>query len=455
MFIERISTMKQQDFTAGPIGKQLLAFSLPILITNLLQTSYQFIDSLWVGNLLGANALGAVAISSTVIFTVLSFIIGVNNATLTVLSQLKGKDDEARLRSFVNAFVAILSGMAIALGIAGVIFAKDILEFLGTPSSMIAEAVSYLQINFLGIAFLFGYNFISTVFRALGNSKTPVRFVLIAVILNGVLDPLFIYVFDWGIEGAAYATIVAQGVAFFYGLIVSIRFKQIPFSIPKFPKREEASIILKQGIPSGLQMMVISAGLAAIMSVVTSFGSDAVAGFGAAQRLDSIIMLPAHALGTAVNSMAGQNIAVKQWDRVRQITVYALLLNLAAMFLAAMFIFIFARWGIRMFISDEGAVAFGTNYVRIIAFFYPFLGLNFVWNGVVRASGAMFQVLVLNIISFWVLRYPLTFIFAQLIGEKGIGVGIAASFVISSILAFTYYRFGKWRERELFNETTS
>ncbi|RWR04055.1 MATE family efflux transporter [Siminovitchia fortis] len=445
--------MKQQDFTAGPIGRQLLAFSLPILVTNLLQTSYQFIDSLWVGNLLGANALGAVAVSSTVIFTVLSFIIGVNNATLTVLSQLKGKDDEARLRSFVNAFVVILSGMAIALGVAGFIFAKNILQFLGTPSSMIAEAVSYLQINFLGILFLFGYNFISTVFRALGNSKTPVRFVLMAVILNTVLDPLFIYVFDWGIEGAAYATIVAQGAAFFYGLFVSIRFKQIPFSIPKLPKREEATIILKQGIPSGLQMTVISAGLAAIMSVVTSFGPDAVAGFGAAQRLDSIIMLPAHALGTAVNSMAGQNIAIKQWDRVRQITVYALFLNFAAMLLAAVIIFTFARWGIRMFVSDEGAVAFGTEYVKIIAFFYPFLGLNFVWNGVVRASGAMFQVLMLNIISFWVLRYPLTFIFAKLIGEKGIGAGIAASFVISSILAFGYYRFGKWRERELFKET--
>ncbi|RST74418.1 MATE family efflux transporter [Siminovitchia acidinfaciens] len=444
--------MKQQDFTTGPIGKQLLAFSLPILVTNLLQTSYQFIDSLWVGNLLGANALGAVAVSSTVIFTVLSFIIGVNNATLTVLSQLKGKDDEARLKSFVNAFVIILSVMAIALGLAGFIFAKNILQFLGTPSSMIADAVSYLQINFLGILFLFGYNFISTVFRALGNSKTPVRFVLTAVILNAVLDPLFIYVLDWGIEGAAYATVVAQGTAFVYGLFVSIRFKQIPFSMPKLPKREEASIILKQGIPSGLQMTVISAGLAAIMSVVTSFGPDAVAGFGAAQRLDSIIMLPAHALGTAVNSMAGQNIAIKQWDRVRQITMYALLLNLAAMILAALIIFVFARWGILMFISDEGAVAFGTEYVKIIAFFYPFLGLNFVWNGVVRASGAMFQVLVLNIISFWVLRYPLTFIFAKLIGERGIGVGIAASFVISSILAFGYYRFGKWRERELFEE---
>lgn len=442
--------MKQQDFTAGPIGKQLLVFAFPILLTNLLQVSYQFIDSLWVGNLLGADALGSVALSSTVIFTVLSFIIGVNNATLTILSQLKGQDDQQRLRSFVNAFVVILGGMSLILGVMGFVFAKNILLFLGTPAAMLDEAVSYLRINFLGILFLFGYNFIGTVFRALGNSKTPLRFVMMAVILNAVLDPLFMYVFNWGIEGAAVATIVAQGAAFAYGLGVGISRKMIPFSLPKLPKKEEASLILHQGIPAGLQMTVISAGMAAIMSVVTQFGGDVVAGFGAAQRLDSIIMLPAHALGTAVNSMAGQNIAVKKWERVRQITVYATLLNLGAMLVAALLIFIFARWGIRMFIQDAGAVAFGTEYVKIVAFFYPFLGFNFVWNGVVRASGAMFQVLVLNIISFWVLRYPLTFLFANFLGEKGIGYGIGTSFVISSVLAFGYYKFGKWRERELF-----
>lgn len=442
--------MKPQDFTSGSIWKQLLVFSGPILLTNLLQVSYQFIDSLWVGNLLGANALGAVAVSSTVIFTVLSFIIGVNNATLTILSQLKGKDDTVKLKSYVNAFTVILTGMAITLGFTGYLFSEAILKLLGTPSSMIADATSYLKINFLGILFLFGYNFIGTVFRALGNSKTPLRFVLIAVMLNTVLDPIFIYVFKWGIDGAAYATIVAQGVAFLYGLFLSLHRKLIPFSIPKMPKREEVALILKQGIPAGLQITVISAGMAAIMSVVTAFGNDAVAGFGAAQRLDSILMLPAHALGTAVNSMAGQNIAANKWSRVRQITIYAALLNLAAMLLAAVLIFFFARWGVSLFISDEGAVKFGTEYVKIIAFFYPFLGLNFILNGVVRASGAMLQVLVLNIISFWVLRYPFIYVFAKILGEKGIGIGMGVSFIISSVFAYSYYRFGKWREKELF-----
>lgn len=444
--------MSQQDFTTGSIWRQLLTFTLPILLTNLLQVSYQLIDSLWVGNLLGADALGAVAVSSTITFTVLSFIIGVNNATLTVLSQLKGKDDETRLKSYVNAFTVMLSAMSIVLGMAGFLLAEAILRFLGTPEVMIAEAVSYLQINFLGILFLFGYNFISTVFRALGNSRTPVRFVLTAVILNTILDPLFIHTFNWGIEGAAYATVLSQGIAFLYGISVSLRMKAIPFSAPKVPKREEVSIILRQGIPSGLQMTVIAAGMAAIMSVVTSFGPAAVAGFGAAQRLDSILMLPAQALGIAVNSMAGQNIAINQWDRVKKITLYALMMSTAAMLAAAVCIFVFARWGIGLFIEDESSIAFGAEYVRIIAFFYPFLGLNFVWNGVVRAAGAMFQVLVLNFISFWVLRYPLTWLFARLYGEKGIGMGIAVSFVISSMLAFGYYRFGKWRSKQLFKE---
>lgn len=446
--------MRQQDFTSGSIWKQLLVFSTPILLTNLLQVSYQFIDSLWVGNLIGADALGSVAVSSTVIFTVLSFIIGVNNATLTILSQLKGKSDSQQLKRYVNAFTVVLASMSILLGVVGFIFAESILLLLGTPESMIVDAVSYLQINFIGILFLFGYNFIGTVFRAMGNSKTPLRFVTVAVILNAVLDPLFIHIFDWGIEGAAYATVVAQGLAFLYGLFVSIHYKLIPFSVPKIPNKAEVALILKQGLPAGLQMMVISAGMAAIMSVVTSLGDNAVAGFGAAQRLDSILMLPAHALGTAVNSMAGQNIAVGKWKRVNQISFYAILLNLAAMLCAAVFIFVFADKGIRMFISEDGAVAFGTEYVKIIAFFYPFLGLNFIWNGIVRASGAMVQVLVLNFISFWILRYPLTYLFVRFFGEKGVGMGMAISFMIGSVFAFVYYKYGKWRRKELFEKSS-
>src|SRR5699024_698208 len=208
--------VKQHDFTQGNILKQLIFFSAPVMLTNLLQTSYQFVDSLWIGNLLGAEALGSVAVSSTIIFTVLSFVIGMNNAALTILSQQKGRKNEEGLKRYLNAFVVLLGILSLFLGTVGYLLAEPLLNLLGTPESMMSRAKSYLQINFLGMLFLFGYNFISTVLRALGDSKTPMRFVLIAVLLNIVLDPLFIAGFNLGIEGAAYATILSQGCAFLY-----------------------------------------------------------------------------------------------------------------------------------------------------------------------------------------------------------------------------------------------
>ena len=440
---------KQLNFTEGNLLKQLLLFSTPILLTNLLQISYQFIDSLWVGNLIDANALGAVSISGTIIFTILSFIIGLNNAALTILSQQKGKGDEEGLKRYLNAFVVMTSLMSIGLGSIGWIFAEGILRLIQTPEVMIPLATSYLKINFIGMIFLFGYNFIGTIYRSVGDSKTPLYFVLTAVVLNTVLDPLLIAGLNLGVDGAAYATVISQGFAFSIGLFYTLKKRLVPFIKPTIPTKQEVTAILSLGIPAGLQMSVISAGVMAIMSVVASFGPAVVAGYGASQRLDSLIMLPAQALSVAVNSMAGQNIGANRWDRVKKITLYGFIYNFIIMTTLAAIMFLLAEYGIRLFIQEEPAVQFGTMYIKMIAFFYPFLGINFVLNGTVRAAGAMFQVLLLNIISFWVLRYPLTFLLSSIYGEKGIALGVGLSFVMSSVLAFLYYRFGKWRHIQL------
>lgn len=441
---------KQRDFTQGSIWKSLIYFSTPIMLAQLLQVSYQFIDSLWVGNLMGANALGSVAVASTVIFTILSFIIGMNNTTLTVLSQQKGKGNEEGMRTYINAFIVTLSVLAIVMGLLGVVLAKPILTLLGTPDSMLSDAVVYLRINAIGIIFLVGYNFISTAMRAIGDSKTPLRFVTLAVLLNIVLDPLFISGFDLGVQGAAFATILSQGFSCVYGFVHVIRRRLMPIHLPSKPKWKEVKLILNLGIPAGLQMAVISAGAAAIMSVVASHGEAAVAGYSAAQRLDSLFLLPAHALGATVNSMAGQNIGVGKWKRVKQIAKYGVIYNTLVMIVFAGIIVLFSQYGIRLFIREEDAVQFGTRYLQILAFFYPFLGINFVLNGIVRASGAMYQVLILNLLSFWALRYPLAYLFSFFMGEDGIGYGIGVSFMLSSVIAFSYYRFGKWREKRIF-----
>src|SRR5690625_17348 len=211
--IERLamkSMNKQHDFTEGHILKQVIVFSGPIMLTNLLQTSYQVVDSLWIGNLLGAYALGAVTVSGAIVFTVLSFVIGLNNAALAILSQQKGRDDHDGMKRYLNAFVVILTTMAVMLSISGFFLSETLLNILGTPEDMMEQANVYLQINFVGVLFLFGYNFISTVLRALGDSKTPLRFVMIAVLLNIVLDPLLIACFILMIAGVVYAIIVVQ-----------------------------------------------------------------------------------------------------------------------------------------------------------------------------------------------------------------------------------------------------
>ena len=442
----------KKDFTTGPILKPLIIFSAPIMLANLLQTSFQIVDSLWVGNILGADALGAVAIATTILVTILSFILGLNNAALTILSQQNGRQDDEGLKRYLNAFIVIMTLMSVVFAVIGYIFAESLLGIIGTPDAILDMAASYLQISLLGMFFLFGYNFINTVFRALGDSRTPLRIVFIAVILNAVLSPLLMIVFDLGIQGAALATVGSQAIAFLYSVYLAVKRNLLPFKMPSIPARYEVGLILKLGIPAGLQMGVIHAGIAAILSVVTQFGADSVAGFSAAQRLDSLIMLPAMALGTAVNAMAGQNIGIQQWSRVKQIARYAALYNFGLMLSVAAVVIIFAEAGIRMFIQDEAAVEFGTNYLRIVALCYPFLGLNFVLNGIVRASGAMYQVLILNIISFWILRYPLSALFASYFGEIGVGMGMGISFIISSIFAYLYYKFGKWREKELFKK---
>ncbi len=170
------------------------------------------------------------------------------------------------------------------------------------------------------------------------------------------MDPLFISRFGWGVTGAAYATILSQGVAFLYGIIFVLRRNLAPFVFPFLPKKAEVKLILKLGIPSGLQMAV----------------------------------------------------------------------------------------------QEPAAVQFGSEFLMIVAFLYPFLGVNFVLNGIVRAAGAMYQVLILNVISFWLFRYPLTYLLSETIGEKGIAIGMGLSFVLSSIFAFLYYRFGKWKDKEIF-----
>lgn len=440
----------KKSFTAGSVANQLATFSFPILLANLLQVSMQLINSLWVGNLLGSGAFAVVTIGATVLTVVLAFVLGINNATLTIFGQLRGTGEPQKITSYLSAFVIILTILSVVISVVGYFFAEWLLRLMNTPLSIVDDTKVYLQINFIGTIFLVGYNFIGTALRAFGDSKTPLFFVLLATVLAAILDPLFIAGFGLGVAGAAYATVLAQSIAFVYGLIyLSRRFKNHSFRLQPL-KWSESKTILELGIPSGIQMVVIYAGMTVILSLVNSLGEAVVAGFGAAQRLDSIILLPAMALGTAVNTMAAQNIGAQKWDRVGQISKIGVIYNLVVMVSIAVILFIWAEPLVKLFVRDQASVLFGITYLKTIACFYPFIGLNFILNAVVRGAGAMFQILVLNIISLWLLRIPLAYWATSLYGDSGVALGIGISFFISSLFSMAYYRFGRWRDKDLF-----
>lgn len=438
-----------KDFTQGPIYRQLYLFSLPILAANFLQMLMPLISSLWVGNLLGSAAFAAVTIGTTVTTLVLAFVIGVNNATLTIFAQLKGGGEQGQMPSYLSAFIITMLVLALATTAAGYLFARPLLVLLNAPASVLDLAAEYLRLIFLGVAFLAGYNFIGAVLRAFGDSRTPLHFVLVATVLNAVLAPLLIAGLDLEIAGAAYAAVLAQAAAFGYSLFWLARRYGVHALELHPPRLSQARIILRLGVPSGAQMLVIYAGMTVILSIVNTFGEAVVAGFGAAQRLDNIILLPAIALGIAVNAMAAQNIGAGNRDRVARITRAGLTYALGVMLAVAAVLFVFAEPLVRLFIQDPDSVAFGRNYLRTIALFYPFIALNFIFNGVVRGAGAMVQVLVLNIISLWILRVPLTWLATSLYGESGIPLGIGVSFLLSALFAAGYYAWGGWRRGRL------
>lgn len=440
-----------KSFTEGSIAKHLGVFSLPIVVTNLLQVSIHLINGLWVGNLLGSAAFGAVTVGTILTVVVLAFVMGMNQATLTIFAQLRGQRDVAAIRMYLSAFVILLVPLSVLIGLVGLVFADTLLALLNTPAVIVDEARIYLQITFSGTLLLVGYNFISAVLRSFGDSRTPLYFVLLATLLIALLSPLFIGLFQWGIAGAAWAVIAAQGGAFVYSLVhLARRFPGHGFRLQR-PSWLELQNILQLGVPAGAQMVVIHAGTTVILSLVSSLGAHAVAGFGAAQRLDHLILLPAMALGTAVTAMTGQNIGAGLWPRVTQITRAGLIYTTTTMLLLASVLYIWAQPLVQLFIQDEASVVFGTRYLQTIAVFYPFIGLNFVFNGVVRGAGAMFQVLALNILSLWVLRVPLAYWLTSLFGDDGVALGIGISFVISSLFSFGYYRWGGWRSKRLFS----
>lgn len=438
-----------RDLTKGAVWKVILRFAFPLLIGNLLQQLYNVTDSIIVGQFLGKQALAAVSASFFIYYFVISLVIGIGSGTSIVISQFFGAKQFDKVQRAFSSFFIFMLGAGIFLSIVGIIFAQPMFQLTNTPEDVIPSAVTYFRI-YVGGTFLFvTFNSIISILRGVGESVRPMLFILLTTLLNVTLDLTFIVYFHWGIEGAAYATIIAQGIGMCVGLgyvnnkhpVLSIKKKDMLFDMSLFKES------LRIGLPTSVQQCAISLGLIALLGIVNSFGTDTLTAYGAAGKIDTIIIQAVLTLSGALAAFCGQNIGARQMDRVRKGVRFTMLVNVLLSALTFTVIYFFSDQMMRAFTNDTEVIAIGREYLLIMGgFFVVHGGLN-VFNGALRGAGATFFPMLVSITCLWLIRIPLAYQFSLLWGRIGIWWGIGVSLCIGLTATYIYYRLGHWKDK--------
>lgn len=442
----------KRDLTEGPVWKVILRFAFPLLIGNVLQQAYNLTDSIIVGQFLGKEALAAVSASYFIYYFVISLVIGIGSGTTVVISQLYGAKQYAKVQLAFSSFFIFMLVAGIALSIAGIIFAEPLFRMTRTPEEVIPQAVSYFRI-YIGGTFLFvTFNSIISILRGVGESIRPMVFILITTVLNVLLDLLFILVLHWGIEGAARATVLAQGIGMCIALVYvnnthplfSIKKKDMLFDSRLF--RES----LRIGLPTSVQQCAIAIGLVALLGIVNQFGTDTLTAYGAAGKIDTLITQAILTLSGALAAFCGQNIGARRWKRVQQGVRFTMLANIAIGLLTFLTVWLFGNELMLIFTDDANVIAIGKEYLLIISGFFAIHGALNVLNGALRGAGSTLFPMITSLLCLWIFRIPLAYGFSAWFGRVGIWWAIGFSITIGLVATLIYYKKGRWRKEKEF-----
>ncbi|MDP4097746.1 MATE family efflux transporter [Paenibacillus sp. P96] len=447
------------SLTEGPIAKTLFFFSLPMLLGNVLQTLNGTVNSIWVGKFLGEAALTAASNGNIILFFLISSIFGVTMAATILIGQSIGAKDIGRAKRVVGTSAVFFLLLSLAVGAAGILFSPYILTALNTPVESLEMAIIYTRIIFAGIPFMFGYNYIMTVMRGSGDSKTPFYFLILCVVLDIALNPVFIFGFgpvpELGIGGSALATVMAQFISFICIMFYLYRTKYFLriTSEELHLLRMDLDIIwtlIRKGVPMGLQMIVVTSSAIALMHLVNSFGIEAAAAYTAANNLSSYVQMPAMALGAAVSSFASQNIGAGRWDRVHRTTWIGVLFNLLMTGSLVVLIHVFNREALLLFLPSTGqALEIGMRINEITLWSFVLFGIMNVITGVVRSTGAVIVPLLITILALWGIRIPLAYIFVNDFGLNAVWWSFPTGFAVAMTAGIVYYVSGKWKNASM------
>lgn len=435
--------MTTKELTSGKPIKLILLFMLPMFFGNLFQQVYNLADALIVGRTIGLKALAAVGATSPMIFLVISFIFASTQGFAVVTAQRFGARDYNNVKKSVAAGFILSFILTVIMTAISLPFVQQMLEILRTPDDIITLAHDYLFIMFAGIIATVFYNLSSNIIRALGDSKTPLYFLIFASVLNIFLDLLLILKFHMGVSGAAFATVISQAVSTV--LCIFFMFKRFP--ILKL-KKEDWNVSkeflyehLRVGIPMGFQMSVLTIGIIAVQYVLNGLGSTAVAAFTTAMRVDQLVSQSLLALAAAVATYTAQNFGAGKMSRIREGARASVLIAFIISIFCAIFILTCGEFvvGLFMDVKNEEVIRLAMQYLHIIIIFFFFLGLLLIYRNILQGMGSVIAPLFSGIAEL-IMRAVAAFKLGEILGYTGICLAAPAAWISAAIVLYIGYK---------------
>jgi len=450
---------RRLDLTTGPIGPTLIAFSLPVMGSNILQSLNGSVNTAWVSHTLGEAALTATANAGQIFFLMIGIVFGISMAANIMIGQAVGARDEASARKVVGTCTVFFIVASFALAVVGGLLTPAILDAMGTPAAARPGAIVYLRMLFAAMPSVYFFNFVMMAQRGVGDSRTPFYFAVVQVVLDVCLNPVLILGLGpaprMGIVGSAAATLVSQTFVLAVMLAYLYRKRSILVVRPSqwrllIPDLTILKALVFKGMPMGFQMIVISLAAVTMMRFVNSYGLQTAAAYGAAMQLWTYVQMPAMALGAGVSSMAAQNVGARRMDRVERIAWigagYAVVFSVVPIIT----VLLAQHYALRAFLPAASPALEIAEHINMLAIwsFVPF-GVAFVFSGVVRATGVVWPPLLAMVVALWFVRIPFAQLLQPYIGADAVWLSFPLGSVVTLVIAMAYYQWGNWRTARL------
>lgn len=439
------------DMTEGKPSKILWRFTVPMLVSVMFQQLYNIVDSIVAGKFVGVNALAAVGASYPITMIFMAVATGLNIGCSVVISLYFGAKEHAQMKSAVSTSLRTVLGISALLTVLGLVFSRPLMVLLKTPEDIFRDSALYLNIYICGLIFLFMYNICTGVFTALGDSRTPLYFLIASSVGNIILDLVFVICFHMGVGGVAWATFLAQGVSSILAYItLKKRLKTIAsgeyshFSMAMLKK------IMEVAVPSILQQSFISVGNLFVQGLINSYGSAVVAGYSAGMKINTFAITSFTTLGNGVSSFTAQNMGARKMDRAAKGFRSGVVMVLGVAVPVILLFFLGGRPIVELFMSEGGerATQVGVEFLRIVSPFYIVISLKLIADGVLRGAGAM-KAFMIATFSDLILRVILAFALSGMWQETGIWLSWPIGWVIGTALSVGFYLSGTWKKQHL------